>query len=541
MFDHIFRQYRGTREIYLVVLAAVLGIYALVYFWLLTFFGVPDERGRSVFSSLSVFLKLRLSGAPLSFGEIISFFVAAVVLAVPVLLFLFLFRNLKRKNLMKRYANKQGTAEWAKEKEISKLLGNTGVAVGYQKKILKPIPVRFNLRSSCEHVAVIGPTGCGKTSVYFIYNLLTLPEGASAVVTDPKGEIERTTKNTLRSRGWQTVAFNINNPESAVYNPLAIAVDETEISEIADITLRNGYSSAGQSSDAQWVNLSASLWESLLLAAMEMKLEKGYGADIPTALSLITKYDDKKLLEIMSNVGGQAWEKHKMYLQSAKSPETMASIKTVLTSSLRLFSRPDVRRVISDTLENGEPIHPEHLRKSPTVFYIQVPERKSELLKPLMATMFWQLLEHIIDLDGCPVFFFLDEFPNIGKINSFAQMAATVRSRKISISIGLQGIEQLSREYSKEEQSDIINNMKTKIIYPGSSGESPEYLTRILGYSTIKSKDGNHERRELLTPDEVRRIPDGKLLVLAHNLNPILLEAVPYYQLPDFAAFKQKF
>jgi len=244
-------------------------------------------------------------------------------------------------------------------------------------------------------------------------------------------------------------------------------------------------------------------------------------------------------LEIIANAGGQAWEKHKMYLQSAKSPETMASIKTVLTSSLRLFSRPDVRRVISDIPENKEPIYPENLRKSPTVFYIQVPERKSELLKPLMATMFWQLLEHIIDLDGCPVFFFLDEFPNIGKINSFAQMAATVRSRKISISIGLQGIEQLSREYSREEQSDIINNMKTKIIYPGSSGESPEYITKNLGYSTIKSRDGNYERRELLTPDEIRRIPDGKLLVLAHNLNPVLFDAVPYYQLPEFAAFKQ--
>lgn len=539
MLDRIFHQYRGTREIYTAVIAAVLGIYMLIYFWLLTFFGAPNERGQSIFNSFSIFLKLRLSGTPMSFGEIISFFIAAAVLAVPVPLFLFLFRSLKRKSLMRRHAQKQGTAEWAKEKDLTKLLGNTGVAVGYRKKMFKPIPVRLSQHSSCEHIAVIGPTGCGKTSVYFIYNLLTLPDGVSAVVTDPKGEIERTTKDVLQSRGWQTVAFNINNPDSAIYNPLTIAVDETEVSEIADITLRNGYSSAGQSSDTQWVNLSASLWESLLLAALEIGIENGCGADIPTALSLITKYDDKKLLEIIANIGGQAWEKHKMYLQSAKSPETMASIKTVLTSSLRLFSRPDVRRVISDAPENKEPIQPENLRKSPTVFYIQVPERKSDLLKPLMATMFWQLLEHIIDLDGCPVFFFLDEFPNIGKINSFAQMAATVRSRKISISIGLQGIEQLSREYSREEQSDIINNMKTKIIYPGSSGESPEYMTRTLGYSTVKSRDGDYERRELLTPDEVRRIPDGKLLVLAHNLNPVLLDAVPYYDLREFAAFKQ--
>ncbi len=65
-------------------------------------------------------------------------------------------------------------------------------------------------------------------------------------------------------------------------------------------------------------------------------------------------------------------------------------------------------------------------------------------------------------------------------------MAATLRSRKISLNICLQGIEQLSREYSKEEQTDIINNMKTKIYFPGSSGESGGHFTEMAGRSTSK-------------------------------------------------------
>ena len=112
-------------------------------------------------------------------------------------------------------------------------------------------------------------------------------------------------------------------------------------------------------------------------------------------------------------------------------------------------------------------------------------------------------------------------------------MAATLRSRKISLNICLQGIEQLSREYSKEEQTDIINNMKTKIYFPGSSGESGGHFTEMAGRSTSKI-DGSKQGVSLMTADELRRIPDNHVAILAHNLNPIILKTIPWYENKQF-------
>lgn len=209
--------------------------------------------------------------------------------------------------------------------------------------------------------------------------------------------------------------------------------------------------------------------------------------------------------------------------QSIESPETASSIRTVLTSAVRIFTRQDIRDVAFQ-----EPlIDFTELRKKPIVLFVQLPERKAHLLKPLMATFFWQLLEQITDIPGNPIFFFLDEFPNIGKIPGFAEMAATLRSRKISLNVGMQGVEQLAREYSEQEQKDILNNLKTKIFFPGSSGESGEYVSNLSGYSTIKKND-MEQRVELLSVAELRTIPDGKILAMLRNYHPLMLDTLFY-------------
>jgi type IV secretion system protein VirD4 len=424
------------------------------------------------------------------------------------------------KFMKKRYSSLHGTAEMGTVGDLKKLTGDDGVLIGQggRKK------VRLSLRASCEHTAIIGPTGCGKTSRFFIPNLLSLPEGSSAIVTDPKGEMAKITGPYLRSKGWDVYTFHPHEPYnfglSCIYNPLQLAKSDTEVSELAEIMIRNGYFSAGQAGDTQWISFSQPLWEAALLAIRHRE-------DVPCisdAYDIIATMTEEDRSEEFKNIGGMAMDRYLAYLQSAQSPETSASIRTVLLSSIKNFVRPDIAAVT-----NGEAtFRVSTLRKKPSVFFIQVPERKAHLMKPLTATMYWQIIEHIMDEDGCPIFFFLDEFPNIGQIPGFSQLAATARSRGISLNIGIQGVEQLAREYSKEEQVDILNNMKTKIYFPGSTGEAGSQVANLGGYSTI-NQDGAHHRKELLTADELRRIPDDSVLVLAHNLSPVILQSVPYF------------
>lgn len=434
-------------------------------------------------------------------------------------------RTLEYRLLKKRESSLKGTARWGSASEARRMLSDEGLIVGYQGYPRKP--VRLSLKASFEHLAVIGPTGSGKTSTFFIPNILDLKAECSLVVTDPKGEIEEKTREALESKGYDIYVFNVEDPgrRNVVYNPLALARSDTEVSDIAEIILRNGYSAGEGAADTQWIYFSLPLFESVLLLERELKKKKGGVPTIKDACGYITNYTDEDRVSLFRGMPESILDKYLAFAQSLQSPETASSIKTVAISSTRIFTRPDVSAATGE----GEIFKPEYLRSKKSALFIQVKEHKAHLYKPLMATLYWQLMEHLTSIGGLPVVFLLDEFPNLGKIPGFAQMAATLRSRKISLCIGMQGVEQLSREYSPEEQNDILNNMKTKIFYPGLTGQSGKYFEEVAGYSTVKNR-GQEERRELLTADELRRLPEGKVVVVMHNLNPMILDAVPYFK-----------
>ncbi|NLO89484.1 MAG: type IV secretory system conjugative DNA transfer family protein [Clostridia bacterium] len=489
------------------------------------FLTLTTYRGLNWADAEAEFIKNRFSDVPMTTAETVSLILTLSILAIFLALGIYFYNRFKEKTysyieqrmIRKRHLGKQGTARWGTEQTLKPLMGDDGVFLGYSEGIANK-PVRLSLRASCEHIAVIGPTGCGKTSSFFIPNLLTLPEGVSAVVTDPKGELEQITGDRLRERGWKVVALAPGRKNSGVYNPLANCKDETEVSELASITLKNGYSEGGQTD--QWVSFAQPLWESMLLLERELAKKENRVPSMVKAYKYISTMDEDKRKELAMQGSVKVMETYLAYGQSLQSPETAGSIRTVAVSSLKLFTRDDIAGVVQD-----EGFSPSDLRKEPTVFFIQIPEHKSQLMKPFSATLYWQIMEHLVMEPGLPVFFFLDEFPNIGKIPGFAQMAATLRSRKISLNVCMQGIEQLAREYSPEEQTDIINNLKTKIFYSGLTGESNEFFQKIAGRASYEEESTN-----LLSADELRRLEKDRIIVLAHNLPPVILKAIPYFK-----------
>lgn len=135
----------------------------------------------------------------------------------------------------------------------------------------------------------------------------------------------------------------------------------------------------------------------------------------------------------------------------------------------------------------------------------------------------------------------------LGIIPNFAQTAATCRSRKLSLTIGIQGVEQLWQNYGKETGDNILNNLKAKMFYPGLATSTAEIASKLCGYTTIetesKSKDKDkkstststsYQRRELLDADEIRRIPGDELLLILHNRAPIIDKQNRYYESPIF-------
>ena len=451
----------------------------------------------------------------------------------------------------------QGTARIGNLRELNGLTGTDGFTISKN--------VRLSAEKSYEHVMVLGPTGSGKSSSFFIPNFLDLDGIHSAVVTDPKGEMYELTSPYLESLGYNIVKLEPLHPErnEFFYNPLAIIDDATEIRNIAQLILTNGnkaveISTGSSSSGAEWINMSIPL----LAASFAYVKEFGKTKSIPEAIDIILNGNLKSMDEMFRKCP-DAYKLFLIFKSAGESEKTISSIKSVLTTNVQLFTDPKVAKFVTAPMvynEDGEKIPDEErlfnplvLRKKPTVLFVCVPEAKATMMMPLMSVFFTQLLEITMEQKtGQPILYMLDEFANIGVIPSIATVTATARSRKIGISIGIQGVEQLKRNYGDENAEDIMNNLKTKMIYSGLTGTSAQYVSDLAGVTTIETKSYSTQntpgqdvvtsiftgpsvqksgtRREVITPDEVRRMDEDKVLIIAHNRNPVFDAKNSYFK-----------
>ena len=96
---------------------------------------------------------------------------------------------------------------------------------------------RLTSEHSYAHLALIAATGAGKTSTFVIPNLLTL-DNCSFLVTDPSGEIFRSTSGALRQKGYEIAVFDAEDPSRSLgFNPLHDISTYQEFSEMANVII----------------------------------------------------------------------------------------------------------------------------------------------------------------------------------------------------------------------------------------------------------------------------------------------------------------
>ena len=175
--------------------------------------------------------------------KFITFIQVFVGIFLTIMFFILLSKSgiLSGKDAISKYTN-QGTA---KEGTVTDLKGLT-VSTKNAKKGTGGFTLSQNIRLSAaksyEHVAIIGPTGSGKSTSFFIPCLLDADGTHSFVVTDPKGELHKLTSPYLKSLGMDIIKIDPLHPEKNyyVYNPILIAESQTDIREVAQLILMNG-------------------------------------------------------------------------------------------------------------------------------------------------------------------------------------------------------------------------------------------------------------------------------------------------------------
>ena len=132
--------------------------------------------------------------------------------------------------------NEHGSSKFADIKEIKNNfqkeslnnINKVGFPVWYEKKNNKFESVYFDVKS--PHYLLVGSTGAGKsvtvsipTSIHFA----TAKEKHSVVLTDPKGELFKTTGKIFEDNGYDVITIDFRNPtKSAKINIMQPIIDE---------------------------------------------------------------------------------------------------------------------------------------------------------------------------------------------------------------------------------------------------------------------------------------------------------------------------
>jgi type IV secretion system protein VirD4 len=413
--------------------------------------------------------------------------------------------------------NKLATSKLGNKNTFGRLYGKDGFILSQNYQL--------NFKKSLENVVCIAPPGEHKTTAEAVPNLLTdnLPS-SSLVIADPKGELYKLTAEYQRSIGRTPILYEPLGT-NARYNILEMCRDDSEVKELAQNILMNGdlsyrmaTRSTGQSTE--WLAMTEPLLIALLMYGRYKRMP------LRECIRLLVTADEETLRKELTTTNNTDIAFHyNLFASCNKSEGTFGSIKGTLQGAVKLFLERDLAISM-----NGTDFTAKHLRKKPIALYISYPEKKARFLAPYLACFYSQFLSHLMDIQGLPILFLLDEFGNIGRISNFETITATSRSREIGFFCFLQSLSQMFQLYGRDNSMIILNNLKTKVILPSLSDEEAiKYISLLCGSKEITANT-NKVRKQVFEPDEIRRIDDDHLLIVAHNKLPIVDKQLIYFE-----------
>lgn len=135
------------------------------------------------------------------------------------------------------------------------------------------------------------------------------------------------------------------------------------------------------------------------------------------------------------------------------------------------------------------------------------------------------------------VVFLLDEAAALGKLLRFPNWLATLRKYRVTFWSIWQNVGQLHHLYDKNWQT-IIGNCGLRQFLSVGDLETAEYTEKLLGRTTVEATSTNPKgeasfsqtARPLAMADELFRMRMNRQIVFIDNLEPALLEKVPYWK-----------
>ena len=395
------------------------------------------------------------------------------------------------------------------------------------------------------NVLVVGGSGSGKTRYFCKPGLMDA--NCSYLVVDPKGEMLRSTGHFLKSQGYDIKVFDLIHPrQSDGYNPFRYIREEPDVLKLMDNLVKNTTPPKGASNDPFWEKAEIALDSALMLYLLsEAPREEQTFEMLMFMLNSAQASEEDEQFQSPLDLLFQSLEdrepdhlavkQYKVYKKAAG--KTAKSI--LITAGVRLtaFIFPQYAAIMQeDEMDFGSLGE----RKRAIFCITPVNDGSMNYLVSMLFTQCFQELYLRADerYDGrlpVPVRVIQDEWANVPQPDSYPKVLATCRSYNIGIDIIVQNIQSIKARYRDEYQS-IIGNCDTLLFLGGGNEpESLEFMSKLLGKETISIRTRGQTRgrsgsssinyqltgRELMTPDEIRRMPTREALLLIRGESPV--------------------
>jgi type IV secretion system protein VirD4 len=439
-----------------------------------------------------------------------------------------------------------GSARFATKQETASLAQSAGgLLVGRDVKTGKLL--RY---AGPAHLLTIAPTRSGKGVGTIIPNLLTARR--AVVCIDPKGENARIAGRAREQLGPLHVLdpFGVTGRPSAAFNPLA-ALDAASLDvaeDAASLADALVYDTPNEGGEAHWNEEAKALIAGVILYVIAE--EPPERRTLATLRDLLTgaPEDFKALLTRMQgtaaagNLIARAANRHR-----GKSDAEAAGVLSTAQRHTHFLDSPRMTSVLGRSdfsfadLKAG----------LATVFLVLPPDRLATYARwlRLMLTQSLQDMARTPARSAAPVLFLLDEFAALGHLAPIERAMGLMAGYGVQLWPILQDIHQLRATYG-QRAGTFLSNAGMLQVFGVNDHESARLVSDLLGQETIVfetasraldsresglSYSEQHTGRPLLTPDEVRNLPESRALLFPAGKRPILARKLRYYADAEFA------
>ena len=410
--------------------------------------------------------------------------------------------------------------------------------------------VRLGLDTHKHHrslnVLVIGGSGAAKTRSFVLPNILTA--NTNYVITDPKSEVLLATGGYLKEQGYDVRVLNLVNLEqSDGYNPFRYLRDEKDVLKLVNNLIQSTTPKGSHESDPFWTKAETALLQAIILMLFQEALE--YEQNFSMVMRVLEYAEVREedeghvspldlLFESIERrkPDSVAVRQYKVFKLAAG--KTAKSILVSTAVRLAPFNLPQIQ-----ALTDHDDMDLYTLGEKKVALYAVIPDNDNTfnfLVSLLYAQAFQALYYSADQIHHGPlprhVRFVLDEFAAM-PLPGFTRELATMRSRSISASVIIQNMAQIKELY-KDSWETIPGNCDTILYLGGNESSTHKYVSEMLGKATIdtkthgqtKGKSGSYSTnfqmsgRELLAPDEVRKLDNRYALLFIRGASPVMDE-----------------